>query len=366
MKRFLCILTLLSSLAAPAQIRWIHPFEEGAQVHGQGWSELNQTYFRLPDKAKDVVSKKIWGLSRNAAGLSLVFRSNAPVIYVRYQVKDSLNTYHMPSTGRSGVDLFARDNDGGLRWCGPKFRPIFGDTILYQYNDITYYPQGADSYEYHLYLPLYNTLEWLEIGIPQKSFLTFVPVGDEKPIVVYGTSIVQGACASRPGMAWTSMVECDLRHPVINMGFAGCGKMEPEVFELLAEIDAGIYVIDCMPNMVSQANLIQERLLKGLEILRAKHDCPILIVEHSGYVNEVTNEKRGKSYQKANRMLQEAYKEACAQGIKGLYYLTREEFGLQMNGMVEAVHPSDLGMRQLADGIEQKLRKIIRKNKVYR
>lgn len=350
---------MLLCCAAFAQenIVWTDPIKAGAQVHGQGWSELNPTYVRLPEHARAKVRKQVWNLGRNSAGLSLVFRSNAPEIIVRYGVSGAKEMFHMPSTGVSGVDMYATDIQGVRRWCAPKFTPSFRDTITYDYNNLTYFPRKTNDYEYHLYLPLYNTVKWLEIGIPEGSELSFCPVSHEKPIVVYGTSIAQGACASRPGMAWTGIIERELEHPVVNLGFSGNGKLEPEVFELLSEIDAKLYIIDCMPNMKEEDH-IEKLLLNGISILRSKHSCPILIVEHSGYVNEVTNESRS-YYRNLNSRLSGAFLAAQGAGHRDLYYLTCDEIGLGQDGMVEGVHPNDLGMFRYAQAYEKKIREIL-------
>ena len=353
------------SLSLQAQMRWVNPLEAGAGVQGQGWEDINKTYVRLPDKAKDTVRGDVWSLSRNSAGLSLVFRSNAPEMKVRYKVQGGLSMYHMPSTGVSGVDMYATDADGVRRWCAPDFTATFTkDSIVYRYSQLDYFPDGASSYEYHLYLPLYNTVEWLEIGVPEGAELEFYPASKERPIVVYGTSIAQGACASRPGNCWPNIVERELEHPLVNLGFSGNGKLEPELFTLLGEIDACIYIIDCMPNLHADRHPVYELAMNGMHMLReARPDCPILLVEHSGYMNEVSNLSRSE-YRKTNSELRRAYNDLMAEGCKELYYLTSEEIGLGMDGMVEGVHPNDLGMRRQADAIEKKVCEILHETTV--
>ena len=61
----------------------------------------------------------------------------------------------------------------------------------------------------------------------------WIPVSTELPIVLYGTSIAQGACASRPAMAWGNIVQRSLDYPLINLGFSGNGKLAPEVIEFI-------------------------------------------------------------------------------------------------------------------------------------
>src|SRR5690606_20072577 len=99
-----------------------------------------------------------------------------------------------------------------------------------------------------LYLPLYNEVKWLEIGIPDSADLHPLPNLAQRPIVVYGTSIAQGACASRAGLAWTALLERQMDRPVINLGFSGNGLLERKFIEELITVDAAVYVLDCLPN----------------------------------------------------------------------------------------------------------------------
>ena len=358
---------LLSSPAASAQtpFKWIDPLEAGPVVHGVGWDGLRSGYVRLPEKARGVVRESVWNLALNAAGLSLVFESDAPEIIVLYGLKDGLNMFHMPSTGRSGLDLYARGSDGRTRWVAPNFpAKISNDTTRYIYSGISYYPVGNRSYEYHLYLPPYNTVTWIKIGVPEDAQLRLIPETRRHPVVIYGTSITQGACASRPGNAWTNIVERDLRLPVVNLGFSGNGKLEPEVLDLLSEIDASLYVLDCTANL-TQATDIESRLLEAVRILRSRSDCPILIAEHAGNVGESASAAK-EAYRQANVQVRSAYETLKKRGEPEIYYLSHDELGLPMDGMIEGVHPNDFGMRFLAAAFEKKIMEIWRVSKTAR
>lgn len=360
---FAIIALLTYSHQLSAQIQWKNPLDEAfTVVRGQGWeNELKGTYFRLPDRAENIVRTPIWKLSRHSAGLSIVFRSNAPEIKVRYTVKGGLNMAHMPSTGVSGVDMYATDMNGHKRWCAGKY--AFKDTITYTYSRLSYATSPSKGYEYQLFLPTYNTVTWLEVGVPEGATLQFMPKSQEKPIVVYGSSIAQGACSSRPGMAWPAIIDRVLEHPVINLGFSGNGQQEAETYNFLAEIDAKLFIIDCMPNMnLDRIIYIYERTLNGVRKLREKTDAPILLVEHSGYVNEQTSLEAEADYRKTNVELRKAYRTLLQEGVKGLYYLTHEEIGLTEDSMVEGVHPSDLGMQQYADAYIKKLKEILQED----
>ena len=351
----------LGCASLQAQYKWADPLKQDFHtVRGQAWQdELKDSYARLPQRAEDKVRKPLWDLSRQSAGLSVVFRSNASEIKVRYVVKGGLSMPHMPATGVSGIDLYATDNNGQERWCAGNYS--MGDTIVYNFRGLSYAAKSGNGFEYQLFLPLYNSVSWMEIGVPADASFRFLPVSQEKPLVIYGTSIAQGACASRPGMAWGNILNRKLGHPVINLGFSGNGKLEEALFDLLSEIDARLYIIDCMPNLAGKeaSAVVYQRTLEGVKKLREKSRAPILLVEHDGYSNEFSSESAEESYRVANAELRKAYETLQKEQVPTVYYLTKEEIGMPMDAMVDGVHSTDLGMQQYADSYRKKIGEIL-------
>ena len=364
------------------RMREFDPIDVGAEVHGSGWESLAGRFVRLEDSAEGLVRKPVWDLSRNSAGLSLVFRSNTRRLELSFDVFGWKGMNHMPATGVSGVDLFAYKPDGEELWCAAKFMPQFKEEyiegpaqtssdpssaqartvrvtrVAYSFEQIDY-EEGCEEYEWHLYLPLYNTVENFRMAVEEGCRLEWVPRDERQPIVVYGTSIAQGACATRPGMAWTNLVERELRYPVVNLGFSGNGKLEAELFALLDQIDAGVYIIDCLPNIKVTDNF-EEKLEAGIKLLREHHSCPILVVDHSGHTNDRTNLSRCFP-DELNRRQAALVKRLRKEGIKQLYYLTRKEIAWDKDSMVEGIHPNDRGMMQQAEAVCGKLRQIDRR-----
>ncbi len=357
----LITLLLLFSFSAIGQTKWYNPLEADFPViQNQGWTdEIGDSYVRLPDRAKSNVRKDVWNLSRNAAGLSIHFYSNTPQITIRYGVMGALNMHHMSSLGVSGIDLYSIDSDGEWAHCSGTFS--FADSITFVYPNLgknRYHNQG---FEYRLFLPLYNSVEWIEIGVPSDADLTFIPVREEKPIVLYGTSIAQGACASRPAMAWSNILQRRLDLPLINLGFSGNGRLEPEVLDLVAEVDAPIYIMDCLPNLTGLSEQeVYQLVVDAVRQLRKTRSAPILLVEHSGFGNAMTNEKRKSEYETTNSASKKAYAALIEEGIDQLYYLSREALAIPADGWADYVHPTDLGMQAQADAVEQKVREILR------
>lgn len=361
MKNILATLALfMLAVSASAQTQWYNPMEAKFNVvQNQAWTpEIGKTYQRLPDRAKDIVRKPVWNLSENSAGLAIHFYTNAEKIEVRYGVSGSHAMNHMPATGKSGVDLYAINSDG--KWLIASDRYKFGDTITYTYRNLSPSRYHKHGYEYRLFLPLYNSVKWLEIGIPDSAKLNFIPVLKEKPIVVYGTSIAQGGCASRPGMGWSNILSRKLDYPVVNIAFSGNGPLEKELVDLMDEVDASLYIFDCLPNMgrLSEKE-ITNRTLYGVQKLREKHATPILIVDHIGYRNDEINPKEKQVVEKMNRASRQAFQSLVQSGVKNIYYLHQDSINMPTDGCVDIVHPNDLGMQVYADAYEKIVRNIL-------
>ena len=362
-KHLLILLACIAStlqLSAQTQMQWKNPMNEKFHVvRGQAWqNELKGTYYRMPDRAQKTIRKAVWDLSRHSAGMSIAFRSDAPQIKIRYQVSGSFNMPHMPSTGVSGVDMYATDIHGELLWCSARY--AFRDTVTYTYNKLSYGQSASKGYEYEVYLPLYNDVKWLEVGVQEGYKLEFLPASQEKPIVLYGTSIAQGACASRPGMAFGNIIGRKLGHPVVNLGFSGNGQMEPEVFDLLAEIDAQLFILDNMPNMGGdRAPKIYDRTINGVHKIREKTNVPILFVEHYANSHNGTSIEEEESYKKLNLSFRKAYRALQQEGVQNLHFLSEEELGLSQDCSVEGWHPNDLGMQVYADAYIPKIKNIL-------
>lgn len=343
-----------------AQTNWYDPLKENYYViQNQGWTnEIGKTYQRLPDRAEDEVRKPVWSLSQNSAGLAIHFYTNAEKIEIRYGVTGNLAMSHMPATGVSGVDLYAIDPDGIWRLATGKY--TFNDTITYSYEIQAQNQFHKSGFEYRLYLPLYNSVKWMEIGVPDSAEFKFIPTLKEKPIMVYGTSIAQGGCASRPGMGWTNILSRKLDYPVINLAFSGNGPLEKELVDLIDEIDASLYIYDCLPNMGSlSSEEVVKRTIYGVSKIREKHDTPILLVDHIGYRNQEMNNASKESGDRMNSALKSAYDSLVNQGVKNIYHLRKDMIDFPEDGCVDNIHPNDLGMQAYANDYEKIIREIL-------
>ena len=330
---------------------------QNLDVEGKGWTDTESFYDRLPQKAKGVVRPPVWSLSKHSAGIAVRFVTDATTIKARWTLTSaSLAMNHMAATGVSGLDLYVKTESGKWRWLGVG-RPAQQTTTATLVTGII-----PGKREYMLYLPLYNGVKSVELGIPESSQLWKAPArepGKDKPLVFWGTSITQGGCASRTGMVHTAILGRRLDHPVINLGFSGNGRMEPEVAKLVAELDASVFIMDCLPNVT--ADTVKKETVPLVKTLRAAHpDTPILLVEDRTYTNAYLKPSSQERHRTSRAALKAGYEQLKKEGVKNLYYLEGDNLlGDDFEGTVDSSHPTDLGFFRQADAFEEALRPIL-------
>ena len=351
----LLVLTLPTQAQSTDKIIWHDPSDWG--VEGRGWEQENRKrwYDRLPAKAEGVVTDAVWNLSRHSAGMMVRFKTDATSIHAKWALlKSNLAMPHMPASGVSGLDLYARDENGNWRWAAAT-RPNAQSMEVALLRNIK-----PGLREYALYLPLYNGCETLEIGIPEGAKFEGLPPRQSKPIVFYGTSITHGACASRPGMAHPAILGRRFDHPVINLGFSGNGRMHKEVGDLIAELEAGVIIIDCLPNM--NAESVAERTIPLVRQLRAiQANTPIILVEDRRFTNSWLQPEKEAFHDANHRALRQAYTDLKLSGTKNLFYIPGDALlGFDAEGATDASHPNDLGFMRQADVFEPVIREALR------
>jgi len=360
------ILLFSSSIFAQEKIEltWYNATELG--IEGKGWADANTNtpYDRLPKYAEKKVPEGVWQRGLNSSGMNVSFASDATMIVIRWKVRHpSISSPYLSSMAVAGLDLYVREGDKWF-WAAakppnaakkegaPAGPPDTTETFL----------RGLSNKlrEYRLYLPIYNGVELVEIGVPKGSkFSKAVEKETKKPIVFYGTSIVQGSSATRPGMTYVAQLNRRLDRRVINLGFSGLCKMEPEMGDLLAELDPAMFVIDCLPNMnVKEVPGRPVDLVK--RIRKARPNTPIVLVENPGFSQTLWNQSVRDSVDQKNKLLAEEFGKLKQDGIQGLYYVKGGNlFGSTGESTVDGIHPTDLGFTIYADVLEPVLRKIL-------
>ena len=317
-------------------------------LYGKVSEQTNERYERLPSSLEGVSREPVWYLGRHSAGLFIRFRSNSTSIHARWESTFNNTMTHMTDTGTKGLDLYALVDGEWRHVCSAQPQGKKSERCIIANMDTV-------EREYMLYLSLYDGVKSLEIGVDEGSMLDLPAVdrpSREKPVVMYGTSILQGGCANRPGMAHTNIIGRRLDREVINLGFSGNALLDMEIAELMASVeDPGLYVLDYVPNASAQA--IDEVGEQFFRIIRDAHpEVPVVFIEDVIFPHTIFDNKILEEVTKKNVAQKRLFKKLKKSGEKRIYYISAEGMiGDDGEATVDAIHFTDLGAMRYVDHV---------------
>lgn len=346
-KLTLAILALCLALTAVAKDDWKFYSINKFPLYGTAAVGASNRYSRLPDSLKGKVRDDLWALGQNSAGMALRFRSDASQIKLKWHSLNKFNMNHMTPAGIRGLDLYVLTPDSGWTFVGSG-RPSMSS---HDNESIAIRNMDPVMREYMLFLSLYDGVSDISVGVNPGATVEMPAVdlpSRHKPVVMYGTSILQGGCASRPGMAHTCILQRMLNREVINLGFSGNGRLDPEIARLMASVDAGLYVIDVMPNVTTEQFV--ERIGPFYEILRAaRPDTPILLVENPEFPDIRFNKRTRDDNIEENAALRAFFEAANDPNM--YYFESADELQGNVECTVDNAHLTDLGFTIFANSL---------------
>jgi lysophospholipase L1-like esterase len=336
-------------------IAWFDPRSAPFRLTGFAWIGEDKIYRRLPIKPDWEIRGAVDSLANSTAGGQIHFQSDSPKVMVRVKLRQPSGMYHMPATGQSGFDLYVGE-PGESRYCSTTRFSV--KAVDYE---VTLFSGEKQNRHFTLNFPLYNGVESVEVGVMAGSTITApLPFEQDGRIVVYGTSITQGGCAARPGMAYSNILSRRLNAEFVNLGFSGNGKGEPALANLINQIERKrLIVLDYEANV---GDGIRDTLGTFIDILREKDkNIPILVISKIRYASEIHNPASLKAAQERAKFQKELVDTKRADGDANLHFLD----GSTLLGehadecTVDGVHPTDLGFMMMANGIEPAIRSIL-------
>ena len=352
MKNFIAFLavaiamTILSGSASAQNV--VYTDASVFPLYGKVSEQTNERYERLPSSLEGVSREPVWYLGRHSAGLFIRFRSNSTSIHARWESTFNNTMTHMTDTGTKGLDLYALVDGNWRHVCSAQPQGKKSERCIIANMDPV-------EREYMLYLSLYDGVKSLEIGVDEGAMLDLPAVdrpSREKPVVMYGTSILQGGCANRPGMAHTNIIGRRLDREVINLGFSGNALLDMEIAELMASVeDPGLYVLDYVPNASAEA--IDEVGEEFFRIIRDAHpEVPVVFIEDVIFPHTIFDNKILEEVTKKNVAQKRLFKKLKKSGEKRIYYISAEGMiGDDGEATVDAIHFTDLGAMRYVDHV---------------
>lgn len=310
-------------------------------------------YANLP---KNVVNRL-----KQSGGLAISFKTNSKSIYAKWCTKSAIPSATMSDVAYRGLDLYVKKNDQWLHvGVGrPKVNETCNVTAII--SDI-----DAGAEDYLLYLPLYDEVMNLSIGVEKEANISPGLDYFEHRILIYGSSIVQGAAASRPGMAYPARLSRSTGLNFLNLGMGGSAKMEKEVADMVAEIKADAFILDCVPNSFPKE--IRQRTGYLIKNIRSKHpNAPIIVMQslirETSYVKKETKEK----VTLQNQYIKEEVDKLEKEGIKNIHFISATDFlGHDHEGTVDGTHPNDMGFDRMINVIKPRIMEILHQNKIFK
>jgi lysophospholipase L1-like esterase len=340
------------------QFKWFSPNDPPFRLAGFAWFQTDGVYRRLPLKPSKPLPPAVDSLANSTAGGQIQFQTDSTRVAVRVQLAGPAGMDHMPSTGQCGFDCYV----------GPAGEQRYVSTTRMDltktaYEHVLFNLPAAGVRNVTLNFPLYQGVKTVEVGLNEGSqVLAPPPFTREGRVVVYGTSITQGGCAARPGMAYTNILSRRLNVEFINLGFSGSGRGEAEVAEAVAQVAHPIcFVLDYEANCVS-TELLRETLPRFIRILRAAHaGVPILVVSRTPYAVELQNEESARAGAERREFQRATVEKLRSEGDALVFFkdgsdLLGEDFD---ECTVDGGHPTDLGFLRMANGLEPVLRWIL-------
>jgi len=326
--------------------------EKPFSVYGLYRPEARDRFRRMPDEVAETVSDGVKYLQHNTAGGRVRFATDSDHISIQCEMDGETLFGHMALTGTSGYDLY-EETENGSRFVGAFVPPV---KIEGGYESIvqTWHPFGEKMHFYTLNLPLYAPVKSLYIGVHEGAKVAEgLPYRDELPIVYYGSSITQGACATRPGNCFTAIISRRLNIDHINLGFSGSARGEDTMIAYLASLNPSVFVADYDHNAPNPEHLRTTAHKLYHEFRASLPTTPYVIASRPNY-NPLSEEDRVR-----REYLFALYTEAWRSGDRHVYFIDGESMFAGPDGelcTVEGCHPTDVGFLKMADRFESTIR----------
>ena len=326
------------------------------KLEGFPWFETDKKLYRLPIDVLSKLEGSIVNLAKSTAGGCIRFKTNTKKIALKATYEKRRISPGMPQVSDAGFDLYRKENG---KWIFINmFRPDIADTELNMTRELF---SDGQMREYALYFPLYSLPDEINIGFETDAKVS-ADVDErriKKPILFYGSSVTNGGCVARASNTYSAIIGRKLDAPIINMGYSGSCRGEPEIAEAIAELDLAMYISEFDHNM-KDPELLRERLWNFLSIIREKNpNLPIILMSRPFFV-----EYRREFTESTMKVVKSTYEAMVAKGDKNVYFISGMdifEMEDRFDYSIDGVHPTDLGNRVMG----MKILELIEKNKIF-
>ena len=342
---------IVNTTIGDAEVVWHDIKRPPFSLHGF-FDPLGQEYYRrVPSDVAEATSVGVDKLARESAGGRVRFATDSPYIAIRAKFRVVGRSPHLTLISSAGFDLYS-DGEFGSRFV-KEFRMPYD--MKDSYEQIVYLDGKMRTYTVNF--PVHSVVESLEIGLkPTAKVDAPMPYRDIAPIVIYGSSIVHGTAATRPGLTYPAIISRELNMDYMNIGFSGNAKGEAPIVDWMAELPMSVFVCDYDHNTPTNEHL-ERTHFAVYEALRKKNpDVPYIMITRPDYWT-APNE-RDKVLMRRD-IIMTSYLKARATGDDNVYFIDGISFNYaphQYDMTVDGCHPNDAGFVRMADAIGSVIR----------
>ncbi len=309
---------------------------------------MDDMFRRMPKEIAKKVNEGVFSLHSKTSGGRLRLVTDSPYIAIVAKMPDKFHLPHFPQTGVSGFDMYV-----DKRFHSAYIPPIDMEN---SFSGVNYF-KNSTKRNITINFPLSNNVTDLYIGLKEGScFEPAIAYSVKEKIVYYGSSITQGGCASRPGLAYPAIISNEIGCDYVNLGFSASAMGEKIMAEYIASLNPDIFIMDYDHN-APNAEHLKNTHEKFFKIFRNKcPDTPVVMIS-------APNIKFGLEFWKPRReIIKTTYNNAVANGDKNVYFIDGETLWNENHWdlcTMDRTHPNDLGHFEMAQGIMPTIREII-------
>lgn len=331
------------------------------RIYGVKFDKNEGKFTRMDPKVAKTVSENVSTLCFNTSGGRVKFSTDSEEIAVRLTYEKKEFYPHISELGTIGCVLSEETETG------ERFAHSFYPGCLYNLSaeklengyEVKAKVGDGTMKNYVLYFPNYNDVKSIEIGVLDNATVKEgKPYKLPLPILYYGSSITQGACAGRPDTCYTALISKWNGIDYKNLGFSGSALGEKEIADYLAEEKCCLFVCDYDYNAPTAEHL-KNTHYRLYETFRKKNpDVPIL------FVTAAYTPNGHREIEERVAVIKNTYKTAKKNGDKNVYFLdgrtffNKDDYGIVT---VEGLHPNDTGFYFMAKAIYKAMCKIDKK-----
>ena len=338
---------IVNTTIGNAEVAWFDIKKAPFSLHGFDAPETSPFYRRVPADIAAATSAGVEALSKESAGGRVRFSTNSPYIAIRAKYLVVGRSSHLTLVSSSGFDIYT-DGEFGSRFV-KEFRMPYD---MQDYYEQIVYLDGEVMRSYTINFPVHAVVESIEVGLKPGSALDFArPYRDIKPLIFYGSSIVHGTAASRPGLIYPAIISREFNMDFRDIGFSGMAKGEKVLAEWMAELPMSVFVCDYDHNAPTVEHL-EATHYALYETIRAKNpDLPYIMVTRPDYWTMPCDQD---AILRRRDVIMSSYLKARAAGDKNVYFIDGLSFNVaphQYDMTMDSVHPNDSGFIRMADTI---------------